>query len=938
METPRNSLINTFSDGKNPRGEDFKNLIDSYLHRRDDGIDKSADSPLEVSAGIEPHAPLIRFAGHNTSNAKWGISLLSNTKAGLGFAKDESPDNPSLFLDETTGFVGVSSTSPKSTLSVSGNLSVGSTLANTDNAPANGILVEGESDLRGKLTLQSDLQVGGNQGSAGTMELLQNGASPIGNRIVFGTDNTGWKLALSKRESNQNITDLLVLEDGGNIGIGTDDPAGKLHVVTEDSDSNVGTWDGKQFLVGKEAASGNSAGAIALSFSKLNEMGYLSVLTPGSDWNNLKIQANHILFANGPHERMRMTPSGRLGIGHQNPNAMLHIEDEIDGETGLYVSNLDNKPNSYSILRLDVGQGIPSGALFKNSPNRIIDGGAGTLTLRNDDTNLRLQSKGGASTIFLSESGTIGIGTEVPNGKLHIVTEDSDSNVSSWNNGQFLIGKRDPNGGNSGALAFSYSKAAGTGYITAREPGGADWQNIKLQASTILFANGPFERMRMTADGRFGIGHNNPFGKLHVNDNLDSGAAITVSNVQATSNAYSILRLQTGNGTPVGVLYKNSANRTADGGAKTMTLRNDDANLRLQSKLGASTILLSENGTTGVGTESPSGKFHVVTANSDGNLGAWNTSALVVGKEAGSGTNSGAVGIGYSTDTNTGWISSLSPNTSWRTLKIQAQDIVFAHGPTERMRMTGQGFLGIGCTPNFPLQITSNNIHPTYSYAYLTSTAAIGTYTTSTQKVSIKADDIIIAREFNAVSDARIKTNISSTNSTSDMAMLMQMNIADYKYKDYLSKGESLQKGLIAQEVKEIYPEAVNKHSEFIPDIFALPKSSKLENQILSIETEKAHGLKTGDFLRMMQAHNKRDSQVIVIDEFNFQIENWDLEGGELFIYGKKVDDFLVVDYNKVFCLGLSATQELKKEVDQLKDVVALLKAQISGTENVAKA
>lgn len=46
----------------------------------------------------------------------------------------------------------------------------------------------------------------------------------------------------------------------------------------------------------------------------------------------------------------------------------------------------------------------------------------------------------------------------------------------------------------------------------------------------------------------------------------------------------------------VGVIFKNGSSRTADGGANTMTVRNDGGNLRLQNGGGATTITLSGSG------------------------------------------------------------------------------------------------------------------------------------------------------------------------------------------------------------------------------------------------------------------------------------------------------------------------------------------------------
>ena len=43
----------------------------------------------------------------------------------------------------------------------------------------------------------------------------------------------------------------------------------------------------------------------------------------------------------------------------------------------------------------------------------------------------------------------------------------------------------------------------------------------------------------------------------------------------------------------------------------------------------------------------------------------------------------------------------------------------------------------------------------------------------------------------------------------------------------------------------------------------------------------------------------------------------------QLFVYGKQVDDFLSVDYNRIFTSGIGAIQELAKQVETLKATAA---------------
>ncbi len=49
-------------------------------------------------------------------------------------------------------------------------------------------------------------------------------------------------------------------------------------------------------------------------------------------------------------------------------------------------------------------------------------------------------------------------------------------------------------------------------------------------------------------------------------------------------------------------------------------------------------------------------------------------------------------------------------------------------------------------------------------------------------------------------------------------------------------------------------------------------------------------------------------------DKFRVDLEP---EGEKVFVYGREVDDFLTVDYDAIAMLNVSATQQIKKEMDQ---------------------
>jgi hypothetical protein len=79
---------------------------------------------------------------------------------------------------------------------------------------------------------------------------------------------------------------------------------------------------------------------------------------------------------------------------------------------------------------------------------------------------------------------------------------------------------------------------------------------------------------------------------LVSNLNVDGASGITVSNPNTGTNAYPIITFDTDN-VNSGVIFMNGSNRTFDGGANTMTIRNDAGNLLLQNNTGSGLTVTS---------------------------------------------------------------------------------------------------------------------------------------------------------------------------------------------------------------------------------------------------------------------------------------------------------------------------------------------------------
>ena len=70
-----------------------------------------------------------------------------------------------------------------------------------------------------------------------------------------------------------------------------------------------------------------------------------------------------------------------------------------------------------------------------------------------------------------------------------------------------------------------------------------------------------------------------------------------------------------------------------------------------------------------------------------------------------------------------------------------------------------------------------------------------------------------------ASSDMRIKKDIEDINDVSALEKILQIQPKTYKYIDTLFKKSNTVIGFIAQQIKEVIPEAVEMAEEYIPNI-----------------------------------------------------------------------------------------------------------------------
>jgi hypothetical protein len=165
-------------------------------------------------------------------------------------------------------------------------------------------------------------------------------------------------------------------------------------------------------------------------------------------------------------------------------------------------------------------------------------------------------------------------------------------------------------------------------------------------------------------------------------------------------------------------------------------------------------------------------------------------------------------------------------------------------------------------------------------------------------------------------SDRRIKTNIEDVIDTDSLTKLRQIRCRNYEYIDKISRGNDKTIGFIAQEVKEVYPNAVSLEEEIIPDIYKnIDCVWNVDGDKFKMSSTDLTDVSGGEFLfycRNTDDDEEGEDKIGIVGN-NDNTFTFDKKYDTIFCYGRNVKDFNRLEPDKLFILNFSATQEIDK-------------------------
>ncbi|HKY28866.1 MAG TPA: hypothetical protein VJM12_13085 [Pyrinomonadaceae bacterium] len=438
--------------------------------------------------------------------------------------------------------------------------------------------------------------------------------------------------------------------------------------------------------------------------------------------------------------------------------------------------------------------------------------------------------------------------------------------------------------------------------------------------------------LTITKDGKVGIGAPTPANKLSVAGDADVSGAVGIGTTSVGTSKLRIANSATdfahfrfnaaGAGEFEFVGWTNGWNINAKGSAKNLYLNRDTTNSDVLIGPSTKEMIVKSTGSVGIGTTDPGdSKFRITNA----------ADAFAHFRFDSSGNGGELVFLSW-TD---GW--TIGSKTSGKKLylnRLSKSDVLIGNNSDELVVKGDTGYVGIGTlTPTQAKLVVSGgvakvaaNVGISY-FSEQDTPGKINRYGTAQeafdkkyigQTVSIYASgNIWSGYSFVSSSDERIKTIAGRSDGATDLSTLLNIEITDYRFKDSIGRGNGAYKKVTGQQVEKVFPQAVSKHTDVVPDIY---RQASIEDGWVALATD----LKKGERVKLLSPQGDEGVfEVLDVTQNRFRTD-FKPAGNRIFVYGREVDDFLSVDYAAISMLNVSATQQIKKEKDE--EVKALQK------------
>jgi len=406
--------------------------------------------------------------------------------------------------------------------------------------------------------------------------------------------------------------------------------------------------------------------------------------------------------------------------------------------------------------------------------------------------------------------------------------------------------------------------------------------------TAMVFATNNVERLRIASNGNIGIGTVSPFSMLHLHANATStDVRMILSDNTSTASASRGFQMIKSTANEARIInYENTSMRFSTNATERMCITN--------------------TGNVGIGTVSPFSMLHLHA----------NATATEVRMILSDNTSTASASRGFQ-------MIKSSANEA-QIINYENTPLTFRTNNAERMCITSTGNVGIGTNaPDFRLEVSGITSAGTLTGSYYNTSGVVLNRTGLYEYVCAKFDGAVWTTQYFAVSsDSRIKEDIQDINDDTALQSILSIEPKTYKYVDKLERGDKKVYGFMAQQIREVIPEAVSIQTSYIPNIYLV---ADYNGNVITLPSQPTKVvIKVDDKIKCYDKDNKEllVEVIEVIDDLTFRIKDIEYYDTKIFVYGTFVEDFHTLNKDYIFTLNVCATQELHRRIEAQNVVI----------------
>ena len=300
----------------------------------------------------------------------------------------------------------------------------------------------------------------------------------------------------------------MVVENGGNVGIGETSPLGKLHVKTADSGASVNSNGDVLVLedsgsAGLSILSGTSNDSNVFFGDSGNNVAGVLQYSHNGDSFRISSTGQLLLQTGGGNTRMTIDSSGTVGI-RTTPKSTNTFHADMFVGPSLYIANYSSGSNQQSVFGNNTYYSSGYKAVTGDTAASMVNFSQGNVMFDSATTVSADAAQTFTTKLYIKNNGNVGIGQTAPASTLHI--GDGASHFVRIEN----AGSGDVSSG------YQIYRGSSTGMSLYDNP--ADNATTLLAAGKFnLITGGSGIDFHIDTSGKVGIGESTPDDTLHVN-------------------------------------------------------------------------------------------------------------------------------------------------------------------------------------------------------------------------------------------------------------------------------------------------------------------------------------------------------------------------------------------------------------------------------------